>query len=58
MKALIWKIRYAMRIRKRSHMPLSFCWQCAESGMENLGSYWADEDPVDAADDELSCWSD
>jgi len=58
MENLIWKIRYALRIRKRSKMEYKFCWESANAAIENLGDDWKEENPTDSADDELSCWSD
>ena len=57
MKELIWKIRYAWHMRKRSGADLYFCWQAAVTATECNDS-WQIDTPEDAADEEMSYWGD
>lgn len=55
MKKLIWKFRFAMRMKERTNDSFLFGWNSAEAWLEA----YPDElngCPVDACDDELSCW--
>lgn len=55
MKAFIWKLQYAIIIRRRAALPWVSAWQTAESAWES----WQDMplSPSDAVDEELSCWT-
>ena len=58
MKAFIWKLQYAIIIRRRAALPWVLAWQTAESARES----WQDMplsplSPSDAVDEELSCWT-
>lgn len=58
MKKLIWQIRYALRIRKLSKASWSFCFEAATIATDDAYGDWRDDDPKDAADDEVSYWRD
>ena len=58
MKRLIWKFRFALRIRTKSKAYWSFCFDCAEASLESLEDDWRDESPIDSADCEMSYWGD
>lgn len=56
MKALIWKLRFAWSIHRRSDMPLRIAWDFAGANLENLSgdtSY----SPLDAVQDEFDAWA-
>lgn len=58
MKKLIWKLRYAAHIRRRSGAPLSLCWEQAQIAV-NEGCFDVDVwNPKDAALEEMSYWTD
>ena len=54
MKAFIWKLQYAIIIRRRASLPWSDAWGIAGAAWES----WQDMplSPSDAVDEELSCW--
>jgi len=58
MKKLIWKFRYALRIRQRAKVNWAFCWECACIGLNEWLDDWQEWNPADAADEELSYWTD
>jgi hypothetical protein len=57
-----WKRRYAARLMERGGMPEVPAMQCAEAGYESaLEDFSAGMDdglmdPIEAADEEMSCW--
>jgi hypothetical protein len=59
-----WKRRYAARLMERGGMPEVPAIQCAEAGyetaLEDFNASPSDGlmDPVEAADEEMSCWED
>lgn len=58
MKKLIWKIRYALRMKERTiDVSWKFCWEAAQCAIDN-DTHWHTWSPKDACDEELSCWSD
>lgn len=55
MRALLWKLRFARSIHRRSNMPLKVAWDFAGANLENLRgdtSY----SPLDAVQDEIDAW--
>jgi hypothetical protein len=50
--SLLWKIRFAVRFCRLTHMPLSYGWQCAESNLENLDGDTS-VPPSEMVDDEI-----
>lgn len=56
MKKMIWKIRYAARVRKLIGMSWKMAWGGAESALENL-NYDLSECPFDAAQEESYAWA-
>lgn len=55
MKKLIWKFRFAMRIKKRTSESFMFGLESAEAWLEAYHDA-LNECPVDACDEELSHW--
>ena len=55
MKKLIWKFRFAMRMKKRTGDSFKFGWKSAGAWLEAYPDDLNDC-PVDACDEELSCW--
>lgn len=55
MKTLIWKIRYALGIRKLLCLNWRTCWDMAGSGLENVNGDTS-ESPKECADDEYQQW--
>lgn len=51
-----WIARCAARLNSRSGMPVDEAKDVAESCLENL-DYDLSESPEDAADEEMSCWT-
>ena len=56
MKRLIWKIKYAMYLRKRLQVTWNMSWESAGAALENLDNDFAEHDAIDAARDEISYW--
>jgi hypothetical protein len=59
MKEVIWKLRYAKHMcsRMRNFNPsnLKFAWYNAGVSWEELDG--PNSDPIDSADEEISCWA-
>ena len=55
-KKLFWKFRYAAHMRKRTLMPILFCWEAAAIALheypENI-----EDDPRWCCDEELTYWT-
>ena len=60
MSKLIWKLRYAMHMRKRSGIAWEWCWHSAGESYNDLTSDGSIKDyhPINSADDEMSYWAD
>ena len=56
MKKLIWKIRYAAHMRKRTSIPVAYCWAAAGIALDEYPEN-IDDDPRWCCDDELSYWT-
>lgn len=56
MKTLIWKIRYALEIRRLLDLPVRVCWDMAGSTVESLGDDIEIWGPIEAAEDEVEEW--
>lgn len=54
MRKFLWRLRFALRMKERAAMPLREGFSMAGSWIESAD--W-DHDPADAADEEISCWS-
>ena len=57
MKTIIWKIRYALEVRKLLGVTLRMGWEMAGSAVESMGddiNIWS---PKDAAEDERDAWA-
>lgn len=59
MKTLIWKIRYALEVRKLCGVSLLVGWDMAGSTVESYASDIADGllSPKDAAEEERDAWA-
>jgi hypothetical protein len=55
MSELFWKLRYALILRSRTGMRLSFCWDAAGAGWETNQDFAMT--PAEAVWEELSCWT-
>ena len=53
MSKLIWKLRYALLMRKVSGISMSFSWQSASAWVEAYGIEYT---PWEAVQEEISCW--
>lgn len=57
MKKLIWEIRYALEVRRRSGASWGFAWECAHIATSDwLDDRWREWNPEDAANEEMSYW--
>lgn len=56
MKKLIWKLRYARRMQQQAGVSFAFAWESAGASLEH--SLLADMPGPDAADEEMSYWTD
>lgn len=58
MNKLLWAIRYARHMKKRSGMKFTEAYYWAHVALDDTEAYedFAD-DPEGAADEEMSCWS-
>ena len=61
MGELIWRIRYTLRIMKRTGMSwgkcdFMFAWETSLAGLECIDGDWKNECPIDSADEEMSYW--
>lgn len=57
MKTAIWKIRYALEIRKLLRLPPLMCWQMAGSAVESYGDDIDIWSPKQAAEEERDAWA-
>ena len=58
LKKLIWKLRYAYYMHRKTLCDWSFCWESATIATEECGDDWRDEKPEYMAQEELYCWID
>lgn len=56
MKTLIWKIRYAIAIRRLLCLSPLMCWQMAGSAIESCGDDIDIWSPEDIAEEERDAW--
>lgn len=54
MKKLIWKVRYAINIRKRAELPWVMAWEISDTAWDVKIDF--PMSPEDAVTEELSCW--
>jgi hypothetical protein len=57
-KKLVWRIKYTMHISQRFGERLKwlgFCWRCSGNAIKDWD---LEDDPIEAADEELSYWND
>lgn len=55
MKQFIWKIRFALAIRRLLQIPWKWCWDAAGSWLEMLNGDTS-ECPVECAEEERDTW--
>lgn len=58
MKLLIWKMRFALYMHRKSDLPLSDCYRYAEAVIENNPDDIWEDGPIYYAQEEMAVWSD
>ncbi len=58
MKTLLWKIRYAIYMRKLTRMPWRECWEYAGSWLEMVNGDLTEAEPYQAVEEEMYHWGD
>jgi hypothetical protein len=56
--AFLWKLRFALEMKRRSGVSLRDSWGCAEIAWGDNVGYKLDMTPSEAVHEELSCWTD
>lgn len=57
MSRLFWRLKYTLRVSERCGVKMfRFGWYCSGEALNDCCS--VDENPIDAADDEMSYWND
>lgn len=54
MKTLIWKLKFALRMKRVAKTSLGFGWEAACGWVESFG---IEDDPYEAVDEDISNWS-
>jgi hypothetical protein len=58
MKTLLWKLRYAIAMRRAALLPWLTCWDFAGSWLEMVNGDLSEAAPADAVAEEISRWDD
>lgn len=54
MRKLIWRFNYIRQMQRRAGVSFSFAWESSNAWLDGLGM---DMSGSDAADEEMSCWT-